>query len=285
MKAIAGIDVGSVAVKAVVLMGERPVGWLKEATGPDIMAQCSALLERLCGLCDMGLTDLDIVSATGYGRNLVQAAQVQVSEIVANAAGAAWFWRNWNELEQIFGQPPDPVQVPDRFHTIIDVGGQDSKVITFAPDGLIDRFAMNDRCAAGTGRFLEVMARVLDVDLARLDVLALSSKNPCKISSACTVFAESEVISLLSGGAAKENVAAGIFDSVAERVATLAANTGYRPPVLFDGGPSHSRALAAALGKKLATAPAVAPCGEFVTALGAAVLGAADLDRTLRRRS
>jgi len=284
MKAIAGIDVGSVAVKAVVLAGERPVGWLKEATGPDIMAQCSALLERLCGLCEMGLGELDVVSATGYGRNLVRAAQAQVSEIVANAAGAAWFWRNWNELEQIFGQPPDPVQVPDRFRTIIDVGGQDSKVITFAPDGLIDRFAMNDRCAAGTGRFLEVMARVLDVDLARLDALALSSKNPCKISSACTVFAESEVVSLLSGGAAKENVAAGIFDSVAERVATLAANTGYCPPVLFDGGPSHSRALAAALGKRLATAPAVAPCGEFVTALGAAVLGAADLDRTLRGR-
>jgi len=280
MEAIVGIDVGSVAVKAVLVAGEKPIGWLKEPTGPNIARQCESLLQRLCQSCDVHAQEAAKVCSTGYGRNLVRGAHGQVSEILANAAGAGWCWRNWEELEQVFGASPLPAAAPGRFRTIVDVGGQDSKVITFAPDGLVDQFVMNDRCAAGTGRFLEVMARVLEVDLARLDELALGCDRPCRISSACTVFAESEVISLLSEGADKGNVAAGIFESVAGRVAGLAAQIAYSGPILFDGGPSHSRALVQALGRELGSVPAVPPCADFVTALGAAMLSSSHLVRS-----
>jgi predicted CoA-substrate-specific enzyme activase len=191
-------------------------------------------------------------------------------------------------LAEIFGEAPRPERAAGRFRTIVDVGGQDSKVITFDADGMISDFVMNDRCAAGTGRFLEVMARVLEVDLKRLDGLAMSARKAAGISSTCTVFAESEVVSLLAEGAGKEAVAAGVFESVAEQVAGLAARAGCQAPVLFDGGPSHSRALRAALGRRLGTEPAVPPCGQFATALGAALLaaeGSYEKGRLLRRRS
>jgi len=270
MAVTVGIDVGSVAVKVLVAADNRPVSWLEEPTRPDISAQCEALLAQACGREGRAAA----VCATGYGRNLAAAARAHVSEIMANAVGAAWLWRHWDGLGEIFGEAPVPEMVPARFRTIVDVGGQDSKVITFDEDGLISDFVMNDRCAAGTGRFLEVMARVLEVDLRRLDALAVSANKAARITSACTVFAESEVVSLLAEGVAKEAVAAGVFESVAEQVAGLVAKTGWDSPVLFDGGPSHSRALRAALGRRLGTEPAVPPCGQFAAALGAAILAA-----------
>lgn len=267
-----GIDVGSVAVKALALADGIPVRWLEEPTRPDISAQCSALLEELLAAlsCATGPT----ICATGYGRNLVGEATVHVSEIMANAVGAGWLGRHWPDLGTIFGSSPVPPQVASSFRTIVDVGGQDSKVIVFGPDGMVEDFAMNDRCAAGTGRFIEVMARVLEVDIKRLDELALGARTPAAITSACTVFAESEVVSLLAEGAPREEVAAGVFESVAEQVAGLAAKTGWQAPVLFDGGPSHSLALRAALGRRLGCEPAVPPCGQFATALGAALVAA-----------
>jgi predicted CoA-substrate-specific enzyme activase len=270
MAPVIGIDVGSVAVKAVLLDDGQPLQWHTEATAPDVAAQCQALVQQVAeqGGCD----SLPPACATGYGRNLVGNADDTISEIVANAAGAGWVWRNWDKLKRWFVEAPRPAGRPEKFGTIVDVGGQDSKVITFAEGGLVEEFAMNDRCAAGTGRFLEVMARVLEVDLQRLDKLAQEATRPCAISSACTVFAESEVISLLTEGADTRNVAAGIFDSIADRVATLARQVGFSPPVLFDGGPSRSRALTAALAEHLGTQPAVAPCGQLVTAIGAGLL-------------
>jgi predicted CoA-substrate-specific enzyme activase len=262
-----GIDAGSVAVKAVAVQDGRPAAWARQATSPDLAAQCTAMLQELREAAGAGP-----VCATGYGRKLVEGADRRISEIMANAAGASWMQRHWAELEGIFGEPPRPAALEQRILTIIDIGGQDSKVITFDDEGLVQNFAMNDRCAAGTGRFLQVMARVLEVDLARLDALALEADEPAPISSACTVFAESEVISLLAEGVARERVAAGVFRSVGEQVAGLARRTGWRPPVLFDGGPSHSRALRRALGELLESEPAVPPCGQYATALGAALL-------------
>jgi predicted CoA-substrate-specific enzyme activase len=212
--------------------------------------------------------------STGYGRRLVPEADAQISEIVANAVGAGWLYDHWSHLAAIFGGETHPAEPGARFGTVIDVGGQDSKIITLEPDGLIRDFAMNDRCAAGTGRFLEVMARVLEVDLVTLDGMAMSADAPAAISSACTVFAESEVISLIAEGTPAEQVAAGVFCSVADQVAALAAGCRWEPPVLFDGGPAGSRALAGALAKRLGVTPAVPPCAQITTALGAAVLAA-----------
>ena len=266
---VIGIDVGSVAVKAVAFAGDTPVSRFHEPTAPDVREQSTRVLHTIRQELDSAEPK---VYATGYGRKLVEGADQQVSEIVANAAGAGWLWHNWDRLETMWEEKPRPESRPRRFRTIIDVGGQDSKVITFSPDGLVDQFTMNDRCAAGTGRFLEVMARVLEVDLARLDELALSGDDPCQISTACTVFAESEVVSLLGEGADKQNLAAGILASVAERIAGLAGQLRFEEPVLLDGGASHSRALARELGNALDMTVAVPPRGEFVTALGAAVL-------------
>ncbi len=259
-----GIDVGSVAVKAVVVDDDRPVKWRIEATRPDIAAQCTVLRAELC--------DVDApVCATGYGRNLVAEATIRTSEIMANATAAGWLQRHWSELGEIFGREPQPASLPGVIRTVVDVGGQDSKIITFDADGMVRDFAMNDRCAAGTGRFMEVMARVLELDLVRLDALALAADEPARISSSCTVFAESEVVSLLADGVPVERVAAGVFESVASQVAGLGARCQWRAPALFDGGPSASRALREALGRHLGAEPAVPPCGQLATALGAAL--------------
>jgi predicted CoA-substrate-specific enzyme activase len=263
-----GIDAGSVAVKAVAVRDGWPAEWSEQATSANLAAQCESMLEHLRDR----LRGTGPVCATGYGRNLVDGAEKRISEIMANATGASWMQHHWGELEEIFGEPPRPAALEERVRTIIDIGGQDSKVITFDAEGLVENFAMNDRCAAGTGRFLQVMARVLEVDLARLDAMALEAEEPAQISSACTVFAESEVVSLLAEGTPPQRVAAGVFQSVAAQVAGLARRTGWQPPVLFDGGPSHSDALRRALGRLLDTEPAVPPCGQFATALGAALL-------------
>jgi len=269
MSVTVGIDVGSVAVKLVVLRDGRPVQWLAEATRPDISAQCVDLLARSAAEG----AEPQYVCATGYGRGLVRDADERTSEIMANATGVGWLQRHWEELGDLFGAEPCPAVLPGPPRTIVDVGGQDSKVITFGDDGMIEDFVMNDRCAAGTGRFLEVMARVLEVDLRRLDELALRAARPVRISSACTVFAESEIVSLLAEGAGVECVAAGVFESVADQVAGLGARCRWRAPALFDGGASHSRALRRALGRRLGTELAVPPCAEFATALGAALVG------------
>jgi predicted CoA-substrate-specific enzyme activase len=277
MSVTLGIDVGSVALKAMAVRDERPIAWFEEATRPDIAAQASAALARLRGMCGLapGGDESDgAACATGYGRNLVEAASLRVSEIMANAVGVGWLQRHWGELEQVFGTAPAPASLPGRVRTIVDVGGQDSKVIVFDEQGMIRDFAMNDRCAAGTGRFLEVMARVLKVDLAELDRLALRAAEPARITSACTVFAESEVVSLLAEGAAPEQVAAGVFESIADQVAGLAARSGWRPQVLFDGGTSRSLALRRALGRRFGEEPAIPPAGQFATALGAALFAA-----------
>ena len=264
-----GIDVGSVAVKALCFADGSPFSGRHEPTAPDIQEQTARIMRDLKHEVDC---DIELACATGYGRKLVEGAGKRVSEIVANAAGGGWLWHNWERLDDIFDASPSPQERPHRFRTIIDVGGQDSKVITFNEDGLVEQFTMNDRCAAGTGRFLEVMARVLEVDLARLDELALSGDDPCQISTACTVFGESEVVSLIAEGADKRNVAAGIFASVAERIARLAGQLRFDAPVLLDGGASHSAALARELRNALDVPVAVPPSGEFVTALGAAIL-------------
>ena len=268
MSATTGIDVGSTAVKVLAVRDGRPVQRLVEATGADIARQCGRLLERL------GIEGR--LCATGYGRELVPGAHLRVSEIMANAVGVGWLRRNWGSLEQVFGSAPVPERLDGRIRTVIDVGGQDSKVITFDDAGLVQDFAMNDRCAAGTGRFLEVMARALQVDLAGLDRLALAADEPARLNSTCTVFAESEVVSLLARGTPPERVAAGLFDSVAAQVAGLAEGCRWRPEVLLDGGPSHSAALRRAVGRRLDTRVLVPPCAQFATALGAALLAAED---------
>jgi predicted CoA-substrate-specific enzyme activase len=280
MGVLIGIDAGSVAIKAIMLDEDsRPLAWLKECTGHDVAGQCGQLVEKLTNMVDSG-GSIDAICGTGYGRNLVSGTDFIVSEILANALGAGWMWKHWQSLgnpKSGFGEAPEPGHIEDPFRTIVDIGGQDSKVITFTADGMVDQFAMNERCAAGTGRFLEVMARILEVDLTALDRLGLSSEDSVTLSSTCTVFAESEVVSLIAEGVDRRRVAAGLFDAVASRAVELARRIGWEGPVFFDGGTSHFRALRKALARRMDCEVAVPPCAEFTTALGAALYATENL--------
>ena len=176
-------------------------------------------------------------------------------------------------------RPPDAVKGLDPFfprvRTIIDVGGQDSKAIALDESGRVVDFAMNDKCAAGTGRFLEVMARRLEIDLETLGEAGLESAGPLPITSLCTVFAESEVVGLLSEGKKVADIVAGVHDAVAARVGALVRRVGLRTPVLFDGGAALNRGLAKALEKNLGVEIVVPAKPQFVVATGAALLARA----------
>ncbi len=268
-----GIDSGSVAVKGVAMDGEELLSVQIEPAGTDIAAQCSRMTSRLK---DVLPTECHTpVCFTGYGRENSGEAAYSVSEILANALGAGWAWRNWSRMkemgEQFYGNP-EPVRKTDKFNTIIDVGGQDCKVITLGAGGVIEGFAMNDRCAAGTGRFLGELAAVLQLKgLRRLDELALGSSEPALISSACTVFAESEVVSMIAKGVSPANIAGGVFRAVADRTAELAESLGWCGPVFFDGGPARLGALRDSLQARLATTVSVPACPQHITAVGAAI--------------
>ncbi len=204
----AGIDIGSITAKAAILNNDRVIGTRVVFTGYNAKQAGQNVMDGL--LSESGLTfgDLSAVVATGYGRNSVEFAAKSITEITCHGTGAHF--------------------INPKVRFIIDVGGQDSKVIRIDADGRVVDFAMNDKCAAGTGRFLEVMARALEVDLDAFGDISLKGSAPAKISSICTVFAESEVISLISKGESRENIIAGIHESVASRISAMARRVGWR---------------------------------------------------------
>lgn len=252
MKFFIGIDIGSLTTK-VVLLDEygRLIGHAAARSGYSGKDVAGRLQTQL--LTENGLTEDAItrVVATGYGR-ITYPADKEISEITCQARGIAHLY-------------------PEA-QTIVDIGGQDSKVIRLFPNGKVADFAMNDKCAAGTGRFLEVMSSALEVDLAEIGDLALSSTNPTPISSFCTVFAESEVISYVAAGAAKSDILAGLCIAVANRVATLSSRTGVTPIVVFTGGVARNHGVVSALTKCL-NCQLTVPSEPIITAaLGAALI-------------
>ena len=201
-----------------------------------------------------GLTARDVtnVVATGYGRASIDFASKTVTEITCHAIGA----------RRLFAEAK----------TVIDIGGQDSKVIRLADDGRVEDFAMNDKCAAGTGRFLEVMARSLDTDLQSLGRLSALSSQDVRISSTCTVFAESEVVALVAKGAAKEDIIRGLHRSVAERIYAMVARLRAEPPFVMTGGVAKNSGVVAALEERLGAKLLVPEEPQIVGALGAAIV-------------
>lgn len=240
-----GIDIGSTASKTVVLDGDRrtcftlPTGWSGKETA-------NAIREKLAETGD----DAARVVATGYGRVCVEYADKVVTEITCHGRGG--------------------YELFEKDCTIIDVGGQDTKVITVA-EGAVKDFLMNDKCAAGTGKFLEVMATRLGVSLPEMFALA-ESGTPLAISSMCTVFAESEVISHIGAGEKREDIAAGVVDSVASRVANLCTRHGVRGAAALTGGLCESQYFIGCLAKKLGVPVETHPLGRYAGALGAALI-------------
>jgi len=247
----AGIDIGSITAKAAVLEDGAILATRVGFTGYNAEQAGRAIYDAI--LADLGLTgkDIDRVVSTGYGRGAVKFADKAVTEIICHGAGAHF---------QDAG-----------VRSVIDIGGQDSKVIALDGNGKVTDFVMNDKCAAGTGRFLEVMARALEVDLDSFGEFSLSAADVSRISSLCTVFAESEVISLIAKGEARANIIAGIHDAVAARVAALANRIGVRSPLMMTGGVAKNIGVVKALESRLGEIR-VLPSAQVNGAIGAAVL-------------
>lgn len=249
----AGIDAGSRTIK-VVLFDTEPARVLASGIRDQGVEQ-QRLAEELF---DQALEDaqtersrVSAVVATGYGRNNVRFADTTITEITCHAQGVHFL-------------------APET-RTIIEIGGQDSKLIILEEGGRVRDFAMNDRCAAGSGRFLEVVATRLGVELPGLGDLGRLSLKPALINSMCVVFAETEIIGLLAEGAGAPDIAAGVQNAIASRVATLAGRS-VCPPVYFTGGVALQSGMVRALEEALGCPVRVVPTPQYTGALGAAIL-------------
>ncbi len=250
-----GIDIGSITAKCAILNGKKILGTRVIFTGYSAENAGVRVFEELLAELGMEAAQVEKTVSTGYGRNSVKFSNKAVTEITCHAAGAHF--------------------LNPKVRTIIDIGGQDSKAIALEDGGKVKDFAMNDKCAAGTGRFLEVMARALEVDLNDFGKMSDGAGNPSRISSLCTVFAESEVISLISKGEGRENIIAGIHESIAARVGAMASRVGINPPVMMTGGVAKNAGVVRAMEKKLGVSIEVSPLAQLNGAIGAAVLARA----------
>ena len=240
----AGLDVGSRTIKMVTFDTVVKDSVVIE-TGTNPLRRCQELMSG---------RDYGRLVVTGYGRHLVAPALggEVVSEIRAFAIGARYLY-------------------PD-CHTVIDIGGQDCKVILMSPEGEVQRFEMNDRCAAGTGKFLEIMANTLEVEVGELGNLALNASRKVQINSLCTVFAESEVVSLIARGEEPGAIALALHDAIATRISTMARRVGIRERVVFAGGAALNKCLLKLVGEKLSVTLTVPDEPQIVGAIGAAIL-------------
>ncbi len=251
---VAGIDIGSITTEALLFDNERGIiGYNILQTGADSRKAAEQALDRVLATPGKSMSDLAYIISTGCGRKRASFAQQSVTEITCIAKG----------VNHLF---------PDA-KTIIDIGGQDTKVIKVDGSGRVLEFEMNDKCAAGTGRFIEVMAKALNVDLDKIGDLSLQHKKELTISSICTVFAESEVISLVSEGEELEDILYGIHKAIADRTMGLITRTGgIEKEVIMAGGVAKNSGVVKALEKALGTSLQIYVEPQIVGALGAAIL-------------
>ncbi len=248
----AGVDAGSTTVKAVLVDASGAVrGSAIAPGGPLPRETAERVIDEALAVAGGVRGDIACLVSTGYAREAIAGRSRSVTEISCHARGAR-------------------ALVPGA-RGLIDIGGQDSKAVALDANGGVDRFEMNDKCAAGTGRFLEVMARTLHVPLGESGAVALSSASPAAISSTCTVFAESEVISLVARGAPVADILAGVCRIVAARAAALATRARVAAPVAMTGGVARNAAVVRFLGEALGAPLTVPETPELTGALGAAL--------------
>lgn len=248
-----GVDVGSLSTEVVIIdEAGRLVSSCIALTGPSSRNAALRSWERALAEAGAGEDDVTHIVATGYGRKQVPFAKKTVTEITCHARGAS--------------------HLHAATRTIIDIGGQDTKVIRVDARGRVLNFLMNDKCAAGTGRFLEVMSRTLEVPLDLMGPLSLESKKELSISSMCTVFAESEVVSLVAQGDAVPDILWGLHDSVAQRTVALLDQMGREPGIFMSGGVAKNRGVVEAFERKLGGKLHVPSEPQIVGALGAALI-------------
>ena len=250
-----GVDVGSITAKAAVINDDGIAATKVILTGYNSKNAGKQVFKGVLTNAGIESSQVDCIIATGYGRNSVNFADKAVTEITCHAAGAHYL-------------NPD-------IRSIIDIGGQDSKAIVINENGKVIDFAMNDKCAAGTGRFLEVMARALEVNLDEFGNMSLKADNAASISSLCTVFAESEVVSLISKGENRQNIIAGIHESIASRVVAMGNRIGLRDPVMMTGGVAKNIGVVRALENKINTSISVSENAQVTGAIGAGLIARA----------
>lgn len=248
----AGIDAGSRAIKVVLLnKGLDIIGFGIQDQGVKQAKLAADLLDHTLTKSGYNCKDIKFSIATGYGRDALDFADSTITEITCHAKGI--------------------LHLHPEVKTIIDIGGQDSKLIRLDDGGSVRDFVMNDRCAAGTGRFLEIVSTQLEIDLKKLGEFAEKADNPSVISSMCVVFAETEIIGLLASGENPENIAAGVQASIASRIMSMAGRK-VAEPIIFTGGVALIPGMSTALEKAIGFPVLISQNPQFTGALGAAIL-------------
>ncbi len=257
-----GIDAGSTYVKTAFLDDQdKLAGYKRASTGinPDKVSR--EMINTITFENNINPDQIKTIVATGYSRRNIESAQSSITEINAHARGAVW-------------SAPEGIDI----HTIIDIGGQDSKVIILDKNQEISNFAMNDKCAAGTGRFLESLARVLELDITQLGPLSKESDMPLDINSTCVVFAESEVISLVARKKQSKDIVAGIHRSLARRISGMAKKAVLHPEILLTGGGGLNQGIQDALEEELFSDVHVPEHPQLNGAIGAALIGRSQME-------
>jgi predicted CoA-substrate-specific enzyme activase len=256
---VAGVDVGSTATKAVLLDQDRRIlGRSLLPTGANVVRAGQRAFEDCLAQAGMDEVDVAQVVGTGYGRYKVTFGHAQVTEISCHARGAAFLFPGTR--------------------TIVDIGGQDTKAIRVGPDGAVEDFCMNDKCAAGTGRFLDAAAVTMAIPLETIGPLSLEFTRTLKITNVCTVFVESEILAHLARGRAPADILRGVHLAIAARSVALMRRVGLDPEFTFTGGVSRNVGIVRALEERLGVPINVSPDSPFMGAVGAALFA---LDRSL----
>ncbi len=251
-----GIDIGSVSTNAVIINNKsKIIGYTILPSGYNHKQTVEDIIYGVCQKTKINQKDIDKIIGTGYGRGNIPNTYKTVTEITCHAVGVHHLYKN-TEI-------------------VIDIGGQDSKVIKLSKEGFVENFVMNDKCSAGTGRFLEVMAGIMNMDIMEFSSYGLKSKNPYKVSSTCTVFAETEVISGVSKGIKREDIIAGIYESIVRRVLSLAGNVNSNKGIVLTGGVAKNMGVVEYMKRKLPNIKV--PFEPQITgALGAALIACYD---------
>lgn len=250
----AGIDIGSLSTDVVIYDGKQICGYSILPTLADAEETAHKALTIALSSCNSEINDIKYIVATGYGRSIVSLANRTITEITCHAVGSRTLFPNAS--------------------TVIDIGGQDSKVIKLTTDGRVEDFLMNDKCAAGTGRFLEVMAKALDANVESLSELSKSDTGNINITSTCTVFAESEVVALVASGTPREDIIGGLHRSIAQRICAMVSKLSAEPPCVMTGGVAKNAGIVSAIQNILGSVILIPDEPQIVGALGAAVLAA-----------
>ena len=249
---VGGVDVGSTQTKAVVMDDQRRVlGRSLIDTGGIVTAAAEKAFQMACSDAGAQRSDVAYVVGTGYGRYKVTFGDTQVTEISCHARGGQYLFPNTR--------------------TVLDIGGQDTKAIKIGPEGQVLDFCMNDKCAAGTGRFLGAAAMALDIPLGELGPMALVAKNPVKITTTCTVFAETEIINWLARGKKVEDVLMGVHQAIATRSISLLRRVGVESELTFTGGVTRNLAMVRILEEMLEMHLNVSEEAHYMGAIGASL--------------